>query len=666
MTRDFFFVFLHMNMLNAETIQVIKSKVRIVDVISDYISLKRRGDTFIAHCPFHNEKEPTFTVQPEKNIFYCFGCQRGGDAVEFLMHIEHCSQEDALLRLAQRYEIAVEGDPQGDELYRVSEFAQRWFVDVLNNDEMGRAIGLSYYHSRGLTEEIIRNFGLGYCPESRTAFTDSARKAGFSEEVLVQSGLTVRRDDGQLYDRFKGRVTFPIYNVAGRVLAFSCRTLRNDKEVAKYVNSPETPIYVKGNVLYGLYQAKDAIREQNKCYLVEGNVDVVSMHQSGVTNTIASCGTAFTASQARLIKQHTDNVTIVYDGDGAGIKATKKAAEILFMEGMKIKMVLFPDNNDPDSYAAKYGAEKLREYLSQNEKDYIQYCFLVMEDNVIKDPIRKAQAEKDMVKALALVQDRNERDHYITMLASRFHSQERSLRAEIAKVMADIAKKEFEAQAPAPAAPLAPPDDLFLPDEYKDPVPAPQPSQPMPLHLPDEAQESKIISLLLNHGRNIIKVPTKNENGEDEITEEYVAVVIVSDILASECSFDNPIYKVIFDEFLSAINNGELPPPDYFINYPEPELRNKALSLMVNTMHVSDKWAEKHIAVQKPDDNISEDVQYALLTFKMHKLDHKIEEIDRKIRTCKDPEELLMHVAEKNLLVKSRKEIANEINCVYN
>jgi len=652
-------------MLTQETIQLIKSKVNIVDVVSEHIALKRRGDVYISHCPFHNEKEPTFTVQPDRNIFYCFGCQRGGDAVTFLMQIEHCSEEDALLRLARRYGIPIQDDLQGDELYRVSDYAQRWFVDTLYNDEMGRAIGLSYYHGRGISDEIIRSFGLGYCPDSRTAFSDSARAAGFSEEVLVQSGLAVRRDDGQIYDRFKGRVTFPIYSVSGRVLGFSCRTLRNDKEIAKYVNSPETPIYEKGNILYGLFQAKEAIRQQDKCYLVEGNVDVVSMHQSGVTNTVASCGTALTERQVRLIKQLTLNVVVVYDGDKAGIKATMRAAEILFKEGMKIKMVLFPDDDDPDSYAAKNGAEQLRQYLEQNEKDYVQYSFLVMGSNVINDPIRKAQAERDMVKAIALVEDRIERDSYITMLASRFHSQESSLRAEIAKVMAEVAKKEFAASAPQPAV-VAPPDDLFLPDEYRDTESKPIPSQSVPLHLPDEAQESKIISLLLNHGNEVVKVPQTDEKKEISYSDEYVAIIIVSDIIASECTFDNPIYQVIYDEYLSAINRGELLPPDYFINYPDQELRHKALSLMVNTMHVSEKWSEKHIAVFNPQNHIFEDVQYALLTFKMHKLDHKIEAIDREIRTCRDSEELLMHVAKKNLLVKNRTAIANDINCVYN
>lgn len=637
-------------MLSPETIQSIRNQVRIADVIGEFVALKKRGDSLIGLCPFHAEADPTLVVQPEKKLFFCTGCRKGGDAVRFLMEREHCSEEEALIWLAKRYGVALPEEAQGDEMYRLSDFAQHWFEDYMWHDEMGKAVGLSYFHGRGLSDDIIRRFGLGYCPEEWNAFGDAALKAGYSEQALVATGLCVKRDNGTLYDRFRGRVTFPIYSVSGRVLGFSCRILRSDKEIAKYVNSPESAIYDKGAILYGLFQARQAIQNQDKCYLVEGNVDVVAMHQSGVTNTVASCGTALTAHQVRLIRQYTQRVTVVYDGDHAGVKATLRAAELLFQQGMKVRMVLFPDNDDPDSYARKHGDEALRNYLENNEEDYIDYRCRIVGQELDRDPIRKAEVMKEMLRAVALVSDRIERDAYIVKMASRFRNNERTMQQEMAKILTDNAKKDFD----------TPPPDLFMPEEIEgDPqvsnAPRFQPSA-------DEAQERKLISLLLNSGRELIEVP--HEEGEPEM--DYVAALIVSDITASELSFDNPLYHVIFEEYHEAIQHGEIPTPEHFINYPHTELRTTAISLMINPYHVSEKWAEKHVPVQDPSHHLKEDLVYSLLTFKLRKLDHQIEELDRQLRQCQEDEAMLMLVSQKNHLLKYRQQIANELNCVYN
>lgn len=665
-------------MISAEKIQSIRNKVRIADVVGEFVALKPRGDNLVACCPFHSEKDPTFVVQPEKNIFYCFGCHRGGDAVSFLMEREHCSEEEALRWLAKRYDVAVPEDAKGDALYRVSEFAQRFFEEVIHEDEMGRAVGLSYLHGRGLTDDIIHSFGLGYCPDEWTMLTDKALKEGFEEAVLVQTGLTVRRDDGRLYDRFKGRVTFPIYSVSGRVIGFSCRILRNDKEIAKYVNSPESPIYDKGGILYGLYQAKQAIKEQDKCFLVEGNVDVVSMHQCGVVNTVASCGTALTDKQVRLIKQFTQYVTVVYDGDKAGVKATMRAAELLFKEGMKVRMVLFPDDDDPDSYARKYGKEQLHAYLKENEVDYVDYSALILDKELRNDPIRKAEALKALVKTIACVGDRIERDDYLRKCAQQFRANEQSLRAELAKVLADNAQKEQMAPMDDPTM-MPPPDEYF--DEQE--AIAPPPQRPiLPASLPDEAQERQLIALLLNEGSKTILLPAEADGNDTEATENqnnqrgeeprpteepyYVATVIVGDLSDSELEFDNPIYEVIYQEYKSFIERGELPSPDYFIHYPEEQLRNTAIALMVNTLHVSPKWTEKHVSVHDPAMHLKEDVIYSLLTFKLRKLDRQVEQMDREIRLEKEVDDMLILVEKKRRLLVMRKNIADQLNCVYN
>ena len=378
-------------MINKETIQRIMDASRIEEVIGEFVSLKKRGANHIGCCPFHNEKTPSFYVSPSKGIYKCFGCGKSGNVVGFLMEHEHYTYPEALHWLADKYNIEVEEEQQTEEqkerqnerdaLFHVSEFAQKYFADLLYNNEMGRAIGLSYFHQRGMSDEIIKTFGLGYCLDEWDNFTAHARRNGYSDAVLEKTGLTIFKEqenaDGsqktKCYDRFRGRVMFPIYSISGRVVGFSGRILSKEKQAAKYVNSPDSDIYDKSHTLYGLFQARNAISRADKCYLVEGNVDVVSMHQSGVCNTVASCGTSLTVEQIRLIKRYTPNVTVLYDGDSAGIKAALRAVDLLFGEGMHVRVVLFPDGEDPDSYAQKYGSTQLQEYLHDHEENFVKF-----------------------------------------------------------------------------------------------------------------------------------------------------------------------------------------------------------------------------------------------------------------------------------------------------
>ena len=389
-------------MIDQETIQRITDAARIEEVIGDFVSLKKRGANHIGCCPFHNEKTPSFYVSPSKGIYKCFGCGEAGDVVKFLMKHEHYTYPEALRWLADKYHIEIKEEEQTDEekqrqterdgLFHVSDFAQKYFADLLYNDERGRAVGLSYFHGRGLSDEVIKRFGLGYCLDEWSNFTDHALKNGYSLQVLEKTGLTiVKEDTGKQYDRVRGRVMFPIYSISGRVLGFSGRVLTTEKQAAKYVNSPDSDIYNKSRILYGLYQARAAIAKADKCYLVEGNVDVISMHQSGVENTVASCGTSLTTEQIRLLKRYTPNVTVLYDGDKAGIKAALRAIDLLFAEGMHVRLVLFPDGEDPDSYAQKYGSTQLQEFLATHEDNFIMYKTRVLLDDVKDDPIRKAE-----------------------------------------------------------------------------------------------------------------------------------------------------------------------------------------------------------------------------------------------------------------------------------
>jgi len=446
-------------MINQETIQRIMDATRIEEVIGDFVSLKKRGANHIGCCPFHNEKTPSFYVSPSKGIFKCFGCGKAGNAVGFLMDHEHYTYPEALRWLAQKYNIEIEEERMTDEqrerqserdaLFHVSEFAQKYFSQLMWEDEMGRAVGLGYFHERGLTDKVIKDFGLGYCLDKWTDFTDHARKNGYSDEVLEKTGLTIfKNEEGKtkVYDRFRGRVMFPIYSISGRVLGFSGRILSKEKQAAKYVNSPDSDIYNKSHILYGLFQAKNAISRADRCYLVEGNVDVVSMHQSDVCNTVASCGTSLTVEQIRLIKRYTQNVTVVYDGDSAGIKAALRAFNLLFEEGMHAHAVLFPDEEDPDSYAQKYGSTRLQEYLRDHEMNFVEFKMATsgITDISAIDPIRKSNLIKEYTESLALIQDPNEQSGYVTLIASALRVGENDLRRTLAQAIANRKRQAWK------------------------------------------------------------------------------------------------------------------------------------------------------------------------------------------------------------------------------
>ena len=400
-------------MITQATVDQILDAARIEEVVSDFVTLRRRGASLVACCPFHNEKTPSFYVTPSKGIFKCFGCGKAGSAVGFIMEHEHCSYVEALKYLAKKYHIEVqerEDSPEelaqkqkSESLMLVSDFAQKFFSDNLKTAE-GRALGLQYLHSRGLDDNTIARFGLGWAPSAKSALADAAIAAGFKAEYLIETGLCIRYDDGRLVDRFHERVMFPIHSVSGRVIAFSGRTLKSDTNIAKYVNSPETPIYVKSRALYGLYLAKASIARYDRCYLAEGNVDVVSMHQLGIDNVLASCGTSLTEEQIRIIKKFTENVTVMYDGDKAGIHAALRAIGMILKEGMNVRLLLFPDGDDPDSYCRKHTLEEVRSFIASNEEDFLSYMIRVnpLGDG---DPLKRAKLINDIADTIALIPD---------------------------------------------------------------------------------------------------------------------------------------------------------------------------------------------------------------------------------------------------------------------
>lgn len=640
-------------MIPAETVQRIREAARIEEVVGEFLTLKKRGGSYLACCPFHNEKTPSFHVNPARGIFKCFGCGEAGDSVSFLIKHEHYTYPEALRYLAQKYHIEIEEEKPSEEeqqrqserdaLFHLTEFAQKYFADVLYNDEMGRAVGLSYLHGRGLTDEVIRKFGLGFCKDEWTDFTDHARKNGYSDEVLVKTGLTVVKEEtGRAYDRFRARVMFPIFSISGRVLGFSGRVLTKEKQAAKYVNSPESDIYIKSNSLYGLYQARQAISKADKCYLVEGNVDVVSMSMSGVENTVASCGTALTVPQIRLIKRYTPNVTVLYDGDAAGIKATLKAVDLLFAEGMHVRMVLFPDGEDPDSYAQKYGSEQLQQYLADHEENFLMYRMRLVGEEIKKDPIRKAELENTIVQSIAFIPDPLERSEYIAQCASLFQVAEQTLTTLVSKRMAQL--RHSSASAPAAAAAPAAVSTLESSGPISEQgaavtvaatVPAvEQPSQPTESLL----SEKKLVSLLVCHG-------------DKTIQDGRIADLVVQEIKSDELRLDNPVLQRIFDYYDQAIQEGRpLPDANFFSRNDDVAVRSVTLGMLMQGYQLSEAWKEKRVYIPSIEKQLPLEVVETVLGFKAQKLEQRMREVDNKLKDCTDELEMLQLIAEKKAL----------------
>ena len=415
-------------MIPKETVDLILDTARIEEVVGDFVTLKRRGANYVACCPFHNEKTPSFNVNPARGIYKCFGCGKAGSAVGFVMEYEHMTYPEALRYLAQKYHIEVKEEEEtaeqiaarqrSESLMAVSEYARKFFLEQLQTPE-GHAVGLGYYRKRGIEDATIEQWSLGWAPSGKTTLVDAARAAGYKEEYLVAAGLAIQQEDGSLIDKFRERIMFPIHSVSGRVIAFSGRTLKSDNP-AKYVNSPETEIYIKSKNLLGIYFAKSSIAKEDRCILVEGNVDVVMMHQMGITNVVASCGTSLTEEQIRLIKRFTENITIMYDGDSAGLHAAIRAIGLILKDGMNPRVVFLPDGDDPDSFSRKHTLEEIREYIATHEQDGIAFKTDLMLKDAGNDPLKKANLINEIADTVALIPDAIKRQVYVDTVAKRF------------------------------------------------------------------------------------------------------------------------------------------------------------------------------------------------------------------------------------------------------
>lgn len=602
-------------MIDQQTIDRIYDSANIVDIVGEFVSLKKRGSNYIGCCPFHNEKTPSFSVSPSKGIFKCFGCGKAGNSVTFVMEHEHLGYVDALKVVGKKYgieikerELTPEEQHQNDDresMMVLLSFAQQYFADVLQKSPEGKSIGLSYFKERGFTTKTIEKFQLGYSLDSRSEFSKAALKQGFKKDYLVATGLSIDRN-GELVDRFYGRVMFPIHSVSGRVIAFGARTLKTEKTIAKYLNSPESDIYIKSKSLYGIFFAKKAITQQNKCYLVEGYTDVLSMHQAGIENVVASSGTSLTVEQIRLIKRFTPNVTVLYDGDSAGIKASLRGIDMLLEEGMNVKALLLPDGEDPDSFARKYsGAEGLQDFLNANEQDFISFKAKLLISDAKHDPLKKAELITDIVKSVAIIPDNIIRSVYLKECSRLLDVDEGVLLTEVSRLRAKRVSAGGDLRVAAEQLPHTP-------------VQEQQPTVPDFVRgVYCEEQERELVYYLLRYGEKPLFVNEVN-------TTETVARYIIDQLRNDQLELQNLQYKQVFDEYDGMIAENVDVPTKHFINHPSEKICELAVTLLSDEYMLSDLWRKKQGEMQAEENRLQQIVPKAIAVYKVKILDQAI------------------------------------------
>lgn len=628
-------------MINRETIDKIMETARIEEVVGDFVHLKKRGTSLIGNCPFHGEKTPSFHVSVSKGIYKCFGCGKGGDSVRFIMEHEKYSYPEALKFLATKYNIEVEETVETvqdveaqnarESLYIVSQFAANFFENQLWNSQDGKAIGLSYFKERGFREDILKKFNLGYSPDIWDALTQDAITNKHAEEYLEKTGLSIRNDKGKLYDRFRGRVMFPIHNFTGRVIGFGGRTLKTDKNVPKYVNSPESDIYHKSNVLYGLFHAKKAIRDQDNCYLVEGYADVLSVHQAHIENVVASSGTSLTIEQIRLIGRFTQNVTILYDGDAAGIKASLRGLDMILEEGLNVKVVSFPPGDDPDSYMHKVGAGAFKAYIEENRKDFILYKANILLEEAGTDPIKRAGIIRDIVESIAKIPDNIKASVFIRECSSLLQIEERVLLSELNTMRSAKLKKSVQQnRASQSQYQDMPPENLL--DDQATPNIGLAPEQTVDS---DDLQEQEIVRLLLAFGHELASW--------EKVDNMYIGSFIIQNL--SDVIFENKLCKKIIDHYRIEIENGHLPTANQFIKNQDHDIADLAITLSTSPYTLSENWYNKHnIYVRDETVNLKATILGGIFHLKKRKVDRMLLNLLKEIKTESDAvnQEILM------------------------
>jgi DNA primase len=609
--------------ISDESIREIKARIDIVDVIGDFVQLKKSGSSYKALSPFTNEKTPSFFVSPAKEIYKCFSSGKGGDAINFIMEMEGISYVEALKYLAKKYGIEIETREESEEdikrqneresLYIITSFANKFYMGNLWDSKEGQTIGLSYFKERGFNDQIIRKFELGYSLDQWDAFYQEAIKNKYDEASIEKAGLIIKKDE-KIYDRFRNRVIFPIHNLTGKPIAFGARILTSDKNKPKYINSPETLIYHKSDILYGLFQARQAIRQKENCYLVEGYTDVIALHLAGVENVVASSGTSLTEGQIRLIKRYTNNITVLFDGDEAGIKASLRGIDMILASGLNVRALIFPDGEDPDSYARKMGPSEFQKYLNSHMKDFISFKAELYARDALKDPIKKAETIREIVQSISKIPDPVLRSIYIKETSAMLKIEESVLIAELNKIFISERNKRRN---------IPPPPDIELIERSittQTPESLNKVAESMLL------QEKESIRLLINYGLNKIE------------EEHHLYEFLLKEL--EDVEFQTPIYNRILGIFRENLKDGHVVDADYFIENAPEDIKKEIINMITQRYEISDNWENKKIYVPKEEELLNRSVYENIIRLK-HKIIKKLlEDNMNEIKQLKDEEEI--------------------------
>jgi DNA primase len=631
-----------------ETVDKIIDAARVEEVIGEFITLKKRGTNLLGLCPFHGEKTPSFTVSAVKGIYKCFGCGKAGNSVNFVMDHLQLSYPEALRWLAKKYSIEIvereitpeerEKQTERDSMLIVMQYAQRYFTEKMFSTDEGKSIGLGYFKERGLRDDIIEKFQLGYSLEERRAFSEDAVKANYQPKYLVKTGMSILSNNHvegteitlkDVFDRYAGRVMFPIQDDGGRVVAFGGRTLSNDKKTAKYINSPETDIYNKSKILYGLWLGKKTIQQQDTCYLVEGYMDVIAMHQAGIENVVASSGTSLTVEQIKSIHRFTNNIVVLYDGDEAGQKASNRAIPLLLEEGMNVKLLMFPDNDDPDSFSRKVTIEEFKNYLRENVQDFLIFKAKKLTAETKNDPIKRAGIIKDIVESIALIPDNIIRSIYIKDCSSVMEIEESILQLEVNKIRQKAASKNKTSQQNTPETFInndVPPENFST--ETKEEK-----------HIQSfDAEEKELLRIMITHGNILITIDAEDENEERHDLEITLAEFILFELWRDEITFEDPIHQTVLDEYIKELSNQRLPNLQHFSNSQDPIISSFVINHVLKDYELSGKWASFGVYVSPEIANIKKASQHLLFSLKEKKLNYYISQKQELLKTANSDE----------------------------
>ena len=637
-------------MIDKATIDKIMDAANIVDVVSEFVALRKAGVNYKGLCPFHDEKTPSFMVSPSKGYCHCFSCGKGGNAVGFIMEHEQMTYPEALRWLAKKYNIEIHDRELSAEerreandresMFIVNEWAMKYFQDNLNNHVEGRAIGMQYFRQRGFRDDTINKFMLGYALQEKDALAKAARAKGFNEQYLIDTGLCYRKDNGQLQDRYYGRVIFPVHNVTGRIVAFGGRILSNDKKLAKYVNSPESLIYHKSNELYGIYLAKQAISKNDRCYLVEGYIDVTSMHQHGVENVVASSGTSLTTGQIRLIRRFTPNITVLYDGDPAGIHASIRGIDMLLSEGMNVKVLLLPDGDDPDSFARKHPAQEFRDYIEEHQTDFIAFKTNLLLKGVT-DPIKRSEAINSIVHSVAVIQDPIKRATYIADCAHRLGMNENTLIGTMNNFIREGQEQLRKEQQR---------------EERRQDTTATTVSSPQAQEVQQATKiEYMLVQLVVRYGETIIYKDVETEDGGK--INLSVAQYISYDLGADNLTFHDERYNRILQEAVEHNDNSGFKAESYFTHHPDVSINQLATEMAIDRFQLS-----KSLQVKHDEETLRNQVEHLVLDFRKEYVQQRLSILKQQIaQSANDMERMRQLMEEYKEIQSMRNTIAREL-----